>query len=224
MIASKPKYPGIRVITNGNQLVSLHTEARYFDYTHFTDALMTDQEVKELPKVWRVGGDGGMGDIGFQNVSKVVLQNRPNVKLLMLDTQVYSNTGGQNSDHSPMAGGFDMTPSAEALPTLEEIAAKQIASLQRMGNDFRREARRSAWMPPTFSGSIKVFTAAGDKRGGAQRECLEKGADDAAGCGPRGRRRSSRSCLADGAGGPCRSAARNRKRRSSARCAGVPKA
>jgi pyruvate-ferredoxin/flavodoxin oxidoreductase len=49
-----------------------------------------------------------MGDIGYQNVSKVILQNRPNVKLLMLDTQVYSNTGGQNSDSSPMTGGFDM--------------------------------------------------------------------------------------------------------------------
>jgi pyruvate-ferredoxin/flavodoxin oxidoreductase len=55
-----------------------------------------------------VGGDGAFGDIGFQNVSKVVLQNRPNVKLLMLDTQVYSNTGGQNSDSSTMLGGYDM--------------------------------------------------------------------------------------------------------------------
>lgn len=88
--------------------------ARYFEYTHFTDALMTDQEIKELPKVWCVGGDGGMGDIGFQNVSKVILQNRPNVKLLMLDTQVYSNTGGQNSDHSPMTGGFDMNQAGAA--------------------------------------------------------------------------------------------------------------
>ena len=84
------------------------TTSDLFDYTHFTDALMTDQEIHELPKVWCVGGDGAMGDIGFQNVSKVVLQNRPNVKMLMLDTQVYSNTGGQNSDASPMTGGFDM--------------------------------------------------------------------------------------------------------------------
>jgi pyruvate-ferredoxin/flavodoxin oxidoreductase len=55
-----------------------------------------------------VGGDGGMGDIGYQNTSKVILQNRPNVKALMLDTQVYSNTGGQNSDSTPMLGGNDM--------------------------------------------------------------------------------------------------------------------
>ena len=61
-----------------------------------------------MPKVWVVGGDGGMGDIGYQNMSKVMLQNRPNVKVLMLDTQVYSNTGGQNSDSTPMLGGNDM--------------------------------------------------------------------------------------------------------------------
>ena len=86
--------------------VSSHSE--YFDLTHLDDSLMTDQEIRELPKVWAIGGDGAMGDIGFQNVSKVVLQNRPNVLLLMLDTQVYSNTGGQNSDSSNMLGGYDM--------------------------------------------------------------------------------------------------------------------
>jgi pyruvate-ferredoxin/flavodoxin oxidoreductase len=84
------------------------TKDQYFTLTHFTDTLMTDLEVAELPKAWGIGGDGGMGDIGFQNVSKAILQGRPNVKLLMLDTQVYSNTGGQNSDSSVITGGFDM--------------------------------------------------------------------------------------------------------------------
>ncbi len=80
----------------------------YWDLTHLTENIMTDQEIKELPKVWVIGGDGALGDIGFQNLSKVILQNRPNVKALMLDTQVYSNTGGQNSDSSNMLGGYDM--------------------------------------------------------------------------------------------------------------------
>ena len=84
------------------------TPREYYEFTHFTDATMTDQEIVELPKVWVVGGDGGIGDIGYQNTSKVILQNRPNVKILMLDTQVYSNTGGQNSDSTPMLGGNDM--------------------------------------------------------------------------------------------------------------------
>ena len=84
------------------------SEKDYFDFTHFTDTLMTNREINELPKVWGVCGDGGMGDFGYQNVSKVILPNRPNVNLLMLDTQVYSNTGGQNSDSSVMLGGYDM--------------------------------------------------------------------------------------------------------------------
>ncbi len=83
-------------------------ERGYYEYTHFSDNLMTDAEIDEMPRVWIIGGDGGMGDIGYQNVSKMVLQNRPNVKALMLDTQVYSNTGGQNSDSTPMLGGGDM--------------------------------------------------------------------------------------------------------------------
>ena len=87
---------------------SVITEADYFELTHMTEAALTAKEVRELPKVWAVGGDGGMGDIGYQNVSKVILQNRPNVKMLLLDTQVYSNTGGQNSDSTPMLGGGDM--------------------------------------------------------------------------------------------------------------------
>lgn len=89
-------------------------EKDYFNFTHFTDMDMTDQEVLEMPKVWAIGGDGGMGDIGYQNLSKVVMQNRPNVKMLLLDTQVYSNTGGQNSESSPMPGGFDMNQFGEA--------------------------------------------------------------------------------------------------------------
>ncbi len=84
------------------------TPRTYYELVHFTDAVMTDLEILELPKVWVVGGDGGMGDIGYQNMSKVILQNRPNIKAVMLDTQVYSNTGGQNSDSTPMLGGNDM--------------------------------------------------------------------------------------------------------------------
>ncbi len=90
------------------------TSKDFFLYTHFTDAYMTEQEIQELPKIWAVGGDGAFGDIGYQNVSKVMLQNRPNVHILMLDTQVYSNTGGQNSDSSFMPGGFDMNQAGAA--------------------------------------------------------------------------------------------------------------
>lgn len=83
-------------------------EDDYFRLLHLSDAEMTEREIHELPRVWCVGGDGALGDIGYQNLSKVMLQNRPNVSVLLLDTQVYSNTGGQNSDSSPLPGGADM--------------------------------------------------------------------------------------------------------------------
>ncbi|HEV8540845.1 MAG TPA: 2-oxoacid:acceptor oxidoreductase family protein, partial [Verrucomicrobiae bacterium] len=36
------------------------TEADYFAFTHLDDAVMTDQEIREMPKVWVVGGDGAL--------------------------------------------------------------------------------------------------------------------------------------------------------------------
>jgi pyruvate-ferredoxin/flavodoxin oxidoreductase len=109
----------------------------YFKYTHFSDLLMTDQEINELPKIWVVGGDGGMGDIGFQNVSKVIMQNRPNVKMLMLDTQVYSNTGGQNSESSVMTGGFDMNQAGPATEgKLTEMKSVSMSFLNGHGSPF----------------------------------------------------------------------------------------
>jgi pyruvate/2-oxoacid:ferredoxin oxidoreductase beta subunit/Fe-S-cluster-containing hydrogenase component 2 len=50
-------------------------------------------------KVWVLGGDGAMYDIGFQSLSRLVAAGA-DVKVLVLDTQVYSNTGGQASTAS----------------------------------------------------------------------------------------------------------------------------
>ena len=50
-----------------------------------------------LPKsVWMIGGDGWAYDIGYNGIDHV-LANRENVNILVLDTEVYSNTGGQAS-------------------------------------------------------------------------------------------------------------------------------
>ena len=43
-----------------------------------------------------LGGDGAMYDIGFQSLSRMVASGA-DIKVLVLDTQVYSNTGGQAS-------------------------------------------------------------------------------------------------------------------------------
>jgi pyruvate ferredoxin oxidoreductase beta subunit len=49
--------------------------------------------------LWVIGGDGAMLDIGFQSLSRM-LASGMNIKVLILDTQVYSNTGGQSSTAS----------------------------------------------------------------------------------------------------------------------------
>jgi len=50
-------------------------------------------------KVWALGGDGAMYDIGFQSLSRVVASGA-DINVMVLDTQVYSNTGGQASTAS----------------------------------------------------------------------------------------------------------------------------
>ena len=50
-------------------------------------------------KLWVIGGDGAMYDIGFQSLSRM-LASGMDINVLVLDTQVYSNTGGQASTAS----------------------------------------------------------------------------------------------------------------------------
>jgi pyruvate-ferredoxin/flavodoxin oxidoreductase len=50
--------------------------------------------------VWIVGGDGWAYDIGFGGLDHVMASGQ-NVKVLVLDTEVYSNTGGQRSKATP---------------------------------------------------------------------------------------------------------------------------
>ena len=50
-------------------------------------------------RLWVIGGDGAMYDIGFQSLSRMVASGA-DIKVLVLDTQVYSNTGGQASTAS----------------------------------------------------------------------------------------------------------------------------
>jgi pyruvate ferredoxin oxidoreductase beta subunit len=47
-------------------------------------------------RLWVMGGDGAMYDIGFQALSRMVASGA-DIKVIVLDTQVYSNTGGQAS-------------------------------------------------------------------------------------------------------------------------------
>jgi len=75
--------------------------------------------------VWIVGGDGWAYDIGYGGLDHV-LASGANVKVLVLDTEVYSNTGGQSSKSTPMgavakfaAGGKDVAKKDLALMAMQ---------------------------------------------------------------------------------------------------------
>lgn len=73
-------------------------------YDNLTDNI--PEELKSLKdyitmrNVWCIGGDGWAYDIGFSGIDHVLASN-DNIKILVLDSQVYSNTGGQSSKASP---------------------------------------------------------------------------------------------------------------------------
>ena len=64
--------------------------------------ILTNKEYLVKKSVWAVGGDGWAYDIGFGGIDHVMAQNRT-VNLLVLDTEVYSNTGGQSSKATPIS-------------------------------------------------------------------------------------------------------------------------
>ena len=59
---------------------------------------MADDLVRK--SVWIIGGDGWAYDIGYGGLDHVLASGR-NVNVLVLDTEVYSNTGGQCSKSTP---------------------------------------------------------------------------------------------------------------------------
>ncbi len=64
------------------------------EFSNFDWQQFTDEEFELCPPIVAMGGDGAMLDIGFQNLSRLMASGKP-IRVVVLDTQVYSNTGGQ---------------------------------------------------------------------------------------------------------------------------------
>ena len=88
---------------------------RRFDWKQFNE-----QEWLLCPPVVSVGGDGAMYDIGFQNLSRALMSGMP-IKVLVVDTQVYSNTGGQACTSGFISQVSDMAPYGQAMRGKQEI-------------------------------------------------------------------------------------------------------
>jgi pyruvate-ferredoxin/flavodoxin oxidoreductase len=74
---------------------------------------LADSLVKK--SVWIIGGDGWAYDIGYGGLDHVLASGR-NVNVLVLDTEVYSNTGGQASKSTPIAAVAKFAMSGKGLP------------------------------------------------------------------------------------------------------------
>jgi len=65
--------------------------------------------------VWIIGGDGWAYDIGYGGLDHVLASGR-NVNVLVLDTQVYSNTGGQSSKATPIGAVAKFAADGKSIP------------------------------------------------------------------------------------------------------------
>jgi pyruvate-ferredoxin/flavodoxin oxidoreductase len=75
--------------------------------------------------VWIVGGDGWAYDIGSGGLDHVLASGR-NVNVLVLDTEVYSNTGGQSSKATPLGAVAKFAASGKTMPK-KDLALQAIA-------------------------------------------------------------------------------------------------
>jgi pyruvate ferredoxin oxidoreductase beta subunit len=95
--------------------------------------LRWDQQGWAEKRLWVVGGDGALYDIGFASLSRL-LASGADVKVLVLDTQVYSNTGGQASTATFTGQSARMMPVGRARPGKTE-SRKEIARIALMHPD-----------------------------------------------------------------------------------------
>jgi len=98
-----------RVVLLKSRLAQLDgTEANVQNLLSVADALVRKS-------VWIIGGDGWAYDIGYGGLDHVLASGR-NVNVLVLDTEVYSNTGGQASKSTPLGAVAKFAARGKATP------------------------------------------------------------------------------------------------------------
>ncbi|MCS6828191.1 MAG: pyruvate:ferredoxin (flavodoxin) oxidoreductase, partial [Caldilinea sp.] len=101
-------------------------------------ASLADKLVKK--SIWIVGGDGWAYDIGFGGLDHVLASGR-NVNVIVLDTEVYSNTGGQSSKATPLgavakfAAGGKRTPKKDLARMMMDYGYIYVARVAMGAND-----------------------------------------------------------------------------------------
>jgi pyruvate-ferredoxin/flavodoxin oxidoreductase len=160
--AQRDRVKGLRA-----KLTALNTaEARRLD-------TLADYLVKK--SVWLVGGDGWAYDIGYGGLDHV-LANRRNVNILVLDTEVYSNTGGQQSKSTPLGAA------AKFAAAGKPIGKKDLGLLANMyGHVYVARVAFGAKMAQTAQAFLEAESYDGPSLIIAYSHCIAHGYDMANG-------------------------------------------
>lgn len=108
--------------------------------------------------VWIIGGDGWAYDIGFAGLDHVLTSGR-NVNILVLDTEVYSNTGGQMSKATPRAAVAKFAAGGKNVPkkdlamfamAYENVYVARVASGAKDVQTLRAFQEAESWDGPSL--------------------------------------------------------------------------
>jgi pyruvate-ferredoxin/flavodoxin oxidoreductase len=134
---------------------------------------LADYLVKK--SVWLVGGDGWAYDIGYGGLDHV-LANRLDVNVLVLDTEVYSNTGGQQSKSTPIGAAAKFAASGKP------VGKKDLGLLANMyGHVYVAKVAFGAKMAQTAQAFLEAEAYQGPSLIIAYSHCIAHGYDMADG-------------------------------------------
>jgi pyruvate-ferredoxin/flavodoxin oxidoreductase len=134
---------------------------------------LADYLVKK--SVWLIGGDGWAYDIGYGGLDHV-LANRRDVNVLVLDTEVYSNTGGQQSKSTPLGAA------AKFAAAGKPVGKKDLGLLANMyGHVYVAKVAFGAKMAQTAQAFLEAESYHGPSLIIAYSHCIAHGYDMANG-------------------------------------------
>jgi pyruvate-ferredoxin/flavodoxin oxidoreductase len=125
--------------------------------------------------VWLLGGDGWAYDIGYGGLDHV-LAGRRNINVLVLDTEVYSNTGGQQSKATPLGAVAKFAAAGKAT------GKKDLGLIASMyGHVYVARVAMGAKMPQTVQAMLEAESYPGPSLIIAYSHCIAHGYDMANG-------------------------------------------
>jgi pyruvate-ferredoxin/flavodoxin oxidoreductase len=135
---------------------------------------LADYLVKK--SIWLMGGDGWAYDIGYGGLDHVLAMNR-DVNLLVLDTAVYSNTGGQQSKATPLGAAAKFAVAGKEIPS-KDLGLEAMA----YGNVYVASVAFGAKDTQTVRAFLEADSYPGPSLIIAYSHCIAHGYDLARGC------------------------------------------